>query len=113
MSEGLRGSEPELRYMQRKYEPKTAVTLVADTENYLTVAGGTRWLTIDSDVDLRIAWSDAVTDIGIDSDYPKKVLGGIPTEVIVPIDQFDDYLDTIYCHVYNESSGGDVRYAEE
>jgi len=105
--------EPELRYMQRTYEPKTAVTLTADTETYLTVPGGTRWLTIDSDVNLKIAWSATITDIGIDGDYPTKVLAGIPTEVIVPVDKFEDYTQTMYCHVYNASDAGDIRWAAE
>jgi len=113
MSQGIRGSEPELRYMQRTYVPKTKVTLVADTENYLTVPGGTRWLTIDSPSNLRIAWSATVTDIGIDNTYPTKVLAGIPTEIIVPIDQFDDYMNTMYCHIYHETGSGDVLWATE
>ena len=113
MSQGLRGSEPELRYMQRTYNVQAAVTLVDDTENYLTVPGGTRFLTIDSPSNLRIAWSATIDDIGIDDTYPTKVLAGIPTEIIVPIDQFEDYQNTMYCHIYHETGSGDVLWATE
>ena len=105
--------ENDNRFMQRTYRPKTKVALVADTENYLTVAGGTRMLWIDSDVDLKIAWSDTTVDIGIDSDYPTKVMAGFPEPILVPIDAVTDYQSTMYCHIYNETASGDVRYAEE
>ena len=113
MPPGIRGPQAEQRYMQRKYEPKTKVALTANTETYLTVSGGTRFLTIDSDVNLKIAWSDTTTSIGIDVNYPTKVLANIPTEIIVPTDQIDNYQTTLYCHVFNATDSGDIRWAEE
>ena len=101
------------RVMQRTYTPKTKVAVSADTETYLTIKKQSRYVWVDSDIDLKVAWSNDTDDIGIDSDYPTRVLAGFPEPILVPIDAVDDYTTTMYLHIYNETDSGDVRYAEE
>jgi hypothetical protein len=97
--------------MVRAWKKQAKFTLAAETETVKSLAKGTHFLRIDSDVDLRLDFSNNGTAKTMTSDWPRIILCDLPTEIMVPVADFKD-TDTVYAHFYS-TADGDVRYLEE
>ena len=105
----LNETEAANKYMNRSWTTQTALTLVANTEQTVAIASGKYYMTIDSEVDLKLEFNLLSNTTSITANSPVVVLGGFPETIQVPQGLVDETTDTLYAH-FESTGNGDVKW---